>query len=741
MTDKLFTVYKIDFPNTGKYYIGVHKEKPNENLTKYMGSGGTLLNEEKEKDPNFTKSILHRFDNEKEMLDKEYELVNFLTLTDPLCLNSMIGGAPSPFNNRMSLRDKRTGKTLFVPKDLYKQYKETGRYEAIREGRRSVILKETGEPITINVEDFDEDIHESTCIFKENIYALDLDSGGYKWVTLEEFDSNPNLKHHKYGKKETLKFCQKCHEKHKSLTPNNCRWHKKDYTEDQLLEVRKLIKHVKENNLTLKHYEKRLEKCFEENPNAKWTDAIPTEESIKEDKKGICKHCGLEFAHLKNHEKNCFALKIKNDEELDDKYIPVFTILVKNEIEVKNGYKGSTISHLLSKFKTRIVRFGVDLTEENVVDEMKKSFKGGKGLKHMNPAREKHTCTHCGVKMGARHEMECMFKEVGRELTDKEKLEISDIRKWCKETDRQPNFYLRRLFNKFKESSSSIIVSDNELTFQKFLEENDLIDHKIKFLPTSSSSRQSTGKNNGEWVKNLIEDGYTLIHEHHWNNRKEVVETILLSKFNKLKTKAIYARKTKIIEVDKNSYREFLDKNHIAGSGAGDPIRYGLVYDGELVSVMGFKSVPKEDKTVYNLNRFAVKDDIRVVGGASKLFKYFLKTNNPRVIITFSFDEWSDGALYKDILKFEFIHRVKPDHLYVNKYTGEDRHKFNFRHGTPLKRILGDKYDPSLSEWENMKDSDWYSIPTGGLTKWEYINDNYEKIDDDATHDISSFLI
>lgn len=103
-----YTIYKISNKINGRFYIGAHKTK-NLNDT-YMGSGKILLRaQNKYGIDNFTKEILHIFDNSEAMFAKEAEIVNDDYLMEENTYNLKVGGFGgfSWINNNLSTEDRR----------------------------------------------------------------------------------------------------------------------------------------------------------------------------------------------------------------------------------------------------------------------------------------------------------------------------------------------------------------------------------------------------------------------------------------------------------------------------------------------------------------------------------------------------------------------------------------------------------------------------------------------------------
>jgi hypothetical protein len=154
----------------------------------------------------------------------------------------------------------------------------------------------------------------------------------------------------------------------------------------------------------------------------------------------------------------------------------------------------------------------------------------------------------------------------------------------------------------------------------------------------------------------------------------------------------LYARKCKLKCILIEEKKSFLNQYHIQGN-CNSSLNLGLYYEEDLVAVMAFQ---KSDLN-YELTRYATK--YNVVGGFSKLLEFFKRNYDWEQIVTFADLRWHNGDVYH---KSGFVvdKILRPDYSYVIK--NKRYHKFNFRHDR-LQKLFPNKYDPSLSERENME--------------------------------------
>jgi len=204
---------------------------------------------------------------------------------------------------------------------------------------------------------------------------------------------------------------------------------------------------------------------------------------------------------------------------------------------------------------------------------------------------------------------------------------------------------------------------------------------------------------------------YQLIHiyEDDWLNKKELIQSKILSLLGK--SYKIPARKCLIKEI---SYpKEFLNDNHLQGTGSPTKYNYGLYYNEELVAVMTFGKPRFNTQYDFELIRYCSLSGITVVGGASKLLKYF-RTNNSGSIISYSNRSWSNGKLYK-ILGFKYSHTSEPNYKYYKKLNSLTRYECQ-KH--KLKTLFPNTYKDELTEREIMNLEGYYAVYDSGNDVW-----------------------
>ena len=205
------------------------------------------------------------------------------------------------------------------------------------------------------------------------------------------------------------------------------------------------------------------------------------------------------------------------------------------------------------------------------------------------------------------------------------------------------------------------------------------------------------------------------IWEDEWIMKGEICKSFILNKIGRTPNK-IFARKCEIKEVSFKESKRFLDKNHLQGD-CKSSIRLGLYFNNEIVSFMSFSKgrvIMNGDKNSYELTRFCNRVFTNVVGGASKLLKYFIENYPFDKIVTYSDNLISSGGLYEK-LGFDFIHESKPGYWYL--VNGKREHRSNWTKNRLIKLGL----DKSLTEQEMMIQLGFIKISNGGNKKWEFI--------------------
>ena len=227
-----------------------------------------------------------------------------------------------------------------------------------------------------------------------------------------------------------------------------------------------------------------------------------------------------------------------------------------------------------------------------------------------------------------------------------------------------------------------------------------------------------------EKTEKCLEKGIRLIHifEDEWIYKQDIVKSRIKNILG-LTSEKVYARKCKIQEVDKKTTKEFLEKNHIQGNTVFK-YSYGLYYNDELVSLMTFGKLRKNlgntsKEDCYELIRFCNKLNFDVVGGVSKLLKYFIKLHSPKKIVSYADRRWSIGNMYEKV-GFTFKHNSQPNYFYI--IGNKRKNRFAFR-----KNILVKEYNcpENVTERDFCISQKWYRIYDCGNKVYEMNFENW----------------
>lgn len=201
-----------------------------------------------------------------------------------------------------------------------------------------------------------------------------------------------------------------------------------------------------------------------------------------------------------------------------------------------------------------------------------------------------------------------------------------------------------------------------------------------------------------------LEKGYRLIliDESEWMIHQNIVKAKLKSIICK-DIPSIYARNCQIKQIDAKQKNQFLNNNHIQGEDKSN-VKLGLFNNNQLVAVMTFGKPRFNDNYEWELIRYATSK--RVIGGAGKLLKYFKDKYNPKSIITYADRRYSNGNMYQKI-GFKLKEATKPNYYWTNNDIILNRYQTQ-KH--KLSSLLGDKFNPKLSEKENMLANNFYQV-------------------------------
>lgn len=285
-----------------------------------------------------------------------------------------------------------------------------------------------------------------------------------------------------------------------------------------------------------------------------------------------------------------------------------------------------------------------------------------------NTCVEKYGADHpMRTKIGQIHHQQSMEKKYGKKFA----LQIPEFQEKLKQT--QIERYGVPYYCTTQECADALAKSDKHIVsqinrhFGKLLEENsipykfekrldnrsfdiEIIDRNIlvEIDPTITHSTVKTIyepiEKNYHLEKSEIAKkyGFTCIHIFDWDNLYKIIELIK-------PLKSIYARKCKVDIVNPDAAKQFIIDNHIQGSCYGQEIFIGLYHENVLYQIMSFGKSRYDKHHKYELLRLCSLSGHRIIGGASKLFKYAVETFDLNDVISYCDKSKFTGSVYTSI--------------------------------------------------------------------------------------------
>lgn len=217
--------------------------------------------------------------------------------------------------------------------------------------------------------------------------------------------------------------------------------------------------------------------------------------------------------------------------------------------------------------------------------------------------------------------------------------------------------------------------------------------------------------------KHSMEKGINLlqIFENEWidQGKNDIWKSMISNRLGL--NKKIYARNTIVKEITTSQAKKFLSENHLQGY-ANSSIKFGLFYLDELIQVMTFRRPRFCEKYDYEIIRLATKKYYHVVGGASKLFKAFLKQNQNKSVISYADLRYATGNVYKS-MGFQEINITQPNFWVIENWkTVHNRMMFQ-KHKLKTKLEF---FNEEISAWQNLKNNGFNRIWDAGNKVFVY---------------------
>lgn len=206
-------------------------------------------------------------------------------------------------------------------------------------------------------------------------------------------------------------------------------------------------------------------------------------------------------------------------------------------------------------------------------------------------------------------------------------------------------------------------------------------------------------------------EGFRCIHIFDWDDTQKIVGLLNLHT-------QLYARKLVLEIVPIPEANQFLDLHHIQGTCRGGDLAVALKAPStdEIVQIMLFGSPRYNRNYEVELLRFASKSGYRIIGGASKLFKFAVRSLGPCKMISYCDLAKFTGNVYTQLgMKLETI--TQPQEIWSR---GSDYITANLLRGRGFDQLFNTDYGKEFSNELLMLEHGWLPVYDCGQAVFSY---------------------
>ena len=214
--------------------------------------------------------------------------------------------------------------------------------------------------------------------------------------------------------------------------------------------------------------------------------------------------------------------------------------------------------------------------------------------------------------------------------------------------------------------------------------------------------------------------GIQLIHifEYEWKNddKRKKIEEIIRLRLDKSYGKAVYARDLTVCEEEAVVVDSFCDKYHIQCKATATINIVLKNSDGTILGAMTFGKPRFNASYEYELVRLVYAPGYKIVGGAERMFKFFIKKYNASTIISYCNASKFIGQVYIN-LGFLYDGMSKPNYVWVSEHGDNVLTRYQSVKASLIDKGLGQENE---TEFEIMSRLGYYKVCDSGNLRFTW---------------------